>query len=356
MSTLERRILPALDAEVSLLGAGCWTIGGPATNREVPIGWDHVDPSPALAGLVRAHELGVTLFDTADVYGLGQSERLLGRLLAEVNRDELIVSSKVGYFAGTARHPYDPEQMRRQFATTLDNLATTHLDVYFLHNWDFGPDDEYLPGAVGVLRELREHGLIRAIGIRAPHTFAEQWAAGIDHQATQTRRWLRLFHAVRPDVVTVRYNLLSPLYRTEETDIFDFACRHQVGVLIKQALGQGLLLRDPTTPPRVFGPADHRYRDPQFHPTAIAALDIRLAALRGRFGTNPTDLARIALRYVLQRAPEAAVLVGFRNADQITTTLTCLGDPLSQDEIDQITKLFHPHTDERTPARAVHRG
>ncbi|MGH3791420.1 MAG: aldo/keto reductase [Pseudonocardiaceae bacterium] len=108
-------------------------------------------PDAAYAGLLRAHELGVTLFDTADVYGLGQSERLLGRLLRQVNRDELIVSSKVGYFAGTARHPYDPEQMRRQFATTLDNLGTTHLDVYFLHSSDFGPDDEYLPGAVDVL-------------------------------------------------------------------------------------------------------------------------------------------------------------------------------------------------------------
>jgi hypothetical protein len=48
------------------------------------------------------------------------------------------------------------------------------------------------------------------------------------------------------------------------------------------------------------------------------------------------------------------VLVGFRDADQISTTLTCLGDPLSQDEIDQIVELFQPRTDERTPARAVH--
>ncbi|MGH3808295.1 MAG: hypothetical protein ACRDRU_17065 [Pseudonocardiaceae bacterium] len=89
--------------------------------------------------------------------------------------------------------------------------------------------------------------------MRAPHVFAEQWADGTDHQTAQTRRWLHLFHAVRPDVVTVRYNLLSPLYRPQETDIFDFT-----------------LLRDPTTPPRVFSPDDHRSRDPQFHPTAIA--------------------------------------------------------------------------------------
>jgi aryl-alcohol dehydrogenase-like predicted oxidoreductase len=198
-TTLQRRTIPGLGVEVSVLGAGCWTIGGPATNRGVPIGWDHVDPDAAYAGFLRAHELGVTLFDTADVYGLGQSERLLGRLLRQVNRDELIVSSKVGYFAGTACHPYDPEQMRRQFATTLDNFGTTHLDVYFLRSSDFGSDDEYLPGAVDVLKELREQGLIRAIEMRAPHAFAEQWADGTPHSHR------RVGHAARGAARSVRH-------------------------------------------------------------------------------------------------------------------------------------------------------
>src|SRR5882724_10922059 len=113
---LERRVLPGLNAELSVIGAGCWTIGGPASNDGVPIGWDHVDPEAAYAGLVRAYELGVTLFDTADVYGLGRSERLLGRLLRTLDRSTVLLSSKVGYFAGTAGHPYQPAQMRHQFA------------------------------------------------------------------------------------------------------------------------------------------------------------------------------------------------------------------------------------------------
>jgi aryl-alcohol dehydrogenase-like predicted oxidoreductase len=222
---LPRRFLRGLDTEVSALGAGCWTIGGPAANRGVPIGWDHVDPGAAHAGLVRAHELGVTLFDTADVYGLGQSERLLGRLLRDVGRSRLVISSKVGYFAGTAAHPYRPEQMRRQFATTMDNLGTDYLDVYHLHSSDFGADEEYLAGAVTVMRELREQGMIRAVGMRAPHTFAQEWAAGGDPRSAAITRWLHLFDQVQPDVVTVRYNLLSPLYTAQETDIFAFARR-----------------------------------------------------------------------------------------------------------------------------------
>src|SRR5512139_1976300 len=91
---LPRRVLPGLNASVSAIGAGCWTIGGRATNRGVPIGWDNVDPRAAYDGLRRAHDLGVTLYDTADVYGLGQSERLLGRLLRRVSRCSVVLSSK----------------------------------------------------------------------------------------------------------------------------------------------------------------------------------------------------------------------------------------------------------------------
>jgi 1-deoxyxylulose-5-phosphate synthase len=344
LPTLERRVLPGLHAEVSVIGAGCWTIGGPATNRGVPIGWDDVDPDRAYAGLVRAHELGVTLYDTADVYGLGRSERLLGRLLREVRRDELVISSKVGYLAGTARHPYDPAQMRRQFATTLDNLATDHLDVYFLHSGDFGDDDQYLAGAIDVMQDLRERGLIRAIGMRAPHTFAEQWATCEHPEVHNTARWLSLFHEIQPDVVTTRYNLLSPLYADGETDIFAFALSQGVGVLIKQALGQGLFLRSGQQLLATFSGSDHRHADPMFTEENRRLLHARLAPLRDRHGARPSDLARVALRYVLQHAPDAAVLVGFRDADQIHTTLTCLGDPLSDDEITEIRALLQPST------------
>lgn len=348
MPTLERRVLPGLHAEVSVIGAGCWTIGGPATNRGVPIGWDDVHPDRAYAGLVRAHELGVTLYDTADVYGLGRSERLLGRLLREVHRDELVISSKVGYFAGTARHSYDPAQMRRQFATTLDNLATDHLDVYFLHSDDFGDDDQYLASAIDVMQDLREQGVIRAIGMRAPHTFAEQWATTDHPEAHKTARWLSLFHEIQPDVITTRYNLLSPLYADGETDIFAFALSQGVGVLIKQALGQGLFLRSGQRLLATFSGNDHRHADPMFTEENRRLVHARLAPLRERYGARPADLARVALRYVLQHAPDAAVLVGFRDADQIHTTLTCLGDPLSDDEITEIRALLHHQpTDER---------
>lgn len=341
MTTLPRRVLPGLNIEVSALGAGCWTIGGPAINAGVPIGWDDVNPDAAYAGLVRAHELGVRLFDTADVYGLGRSERLVGRLLANIDRSTVVVSSKVGYFAGTARHPYVPAQLRHQFATTLDNLGTGYLDVYYLHSADFGDDDRYLPGAIEVLKELRAQGRIRAVGIRAPHVFAEEWATGQGPRAKQAARFLHLCQAIEPEVVTVRYNLLSPLYRDDETDIFAFAGRHDIGVIVKQALGQGLLIKPDAWESPTYSASDHRSRDPEFQSHTLTGLRQRLAPIRGQLGSSPAELARVALRYVLQTAPKSPVLVGFRDASQINSTLTSLGDPLTPDEINDIRTALH---------------
>lgn len=211
MHDMPRRVLPGLNAEVSALGAGCWTIGGAATNGGVPIGWDGVNSNAAYTGLVRTHELGVSLFDTADVYGLGASERLLGRLLRDLDRATVTVASKVGYFAGTAQHGYEPAQMRHQFSSTLDNLGTDYLDIYYLHSSDFGENDRYLSGVVEFMAELKAQGLIRAVGRRAPHEFAQEWAAGRGARAESVARFLRLCTAIRPDVVTARYNLLSPM-------------------------------------------------------------------------------------------------------------------------------------------------
>jgi aryl-alcohol dehydrogenase-like predicted oxidoreductase len=341
---LPRRRLPGLDAEVSMFGAGCWTIGGPARNRGVPIGWDGVDPDAAYAGLVHAHELGITLYDTADVYGHGHSEHLLGRLLRETSRDDLVLSSKVGYASPTGRHPYEPAAMHHQFATTLDNLGTDHLDLYFLHSNDYGHHDQYLPGAIDTLQELRASGAIRAIGMRAPHTFAEEWVTSTRPEAAATARWLHLFHTVQPDVLAVRYNLLSPLHTNQETDIFTFARRHQVGVLIKQALGQGQLLHPDPPDPIVFSSNDHRSTDPAFTHENRQRVHERLTPLRARYGARAADLARVALRYVLHNHPEAPVLLGFRNAEQIRTTVTCLGEPLLPEEITEIRELLHPTT------------
>ncbi|MER5649677.1 aldo/keto reductase [Streptosporangium sp. NPDC002524] len=329
---------------VSAIGAGCWTIGGSATNRGVPIGWDGVDPDKAYAALEAAAELGVNFFDTADVYGLGASERLLGRLLkrllTQLPRKDVVISSKVGYFAGTAAHPYAPMQMRHQLETTLTNLGLDRLDVYFLHSADFGPGDRYLGAAAEQMRAFQEEGLIGAVGMRAPHAWAQEWAeewtvsSELSGRAGQARRFLHLFFTLRPKVLAVRHNLLSRRYHSGETDVFEFAAAHDVEVIIKQPLAQGLLTGSHTPDLiRNVSSSDHRSIDPQFQPAVIRAVHEALADVAAFFSFDRADLVRVALRYALQHAPQAPVLVGFRDAAQISMNLTCLGAPLTSDEV-----------------------
>jgi aryl-alcohol dehydrogenase-like predicted oxidoreductase len=108
------------------IGIGCWAIGGPDTNLGLPMGWSTADDAASRRGLDTAYSLGANLFDTADVYGHGHSERLIGQLVTTVPRSSVILSSKVGYFTGTAAHACQPSHIRHQLEATLrqSNQAT----------------------------------------------------------------------------------------------------------------------------------------------------------------------------------------------------------------------------------------
>lgn len=317
-------------ARVGRVGIGGWPIGGPDENLGMPMGWSTATEAAARAGLERALALGANLFDTADVYGHGHSERLIGTLLAQVPRAQVAVCGKTGYFAGTATHGYDPRHMRRQLEQSLENLGTDYLDLYALHHHDFGPEDRYLDGAIEAMRAFQSEGLVRAVGMRGPHRYAPDRLTREPRQDKHAR-FRTLFDQVRPDVLATRFNLLTP---TPADGIFEFAARRGVPVLITKPLAQGLLTGKHTAAnPSVYGPGDHRARKRWFTPEALAILEQQMAPLRERFGRQSAALVRVALRYCLQRAENTAVLVGFTSPEQVETNLTCLGAPLTEDEL-----------------------
>ncbi|WP_269148641.1 aldo/keto reductase [Carbonactinospora thermoautotrophica] len=84
----------------------------------------------------------------------------------------------------------------------------------------------------------------------------------------------------------------------------------------------------------MFGPGDHRVRKRRFTPAALRLIDAELVPLRERFGPRPEDLARVVLRYCLQRADNAAVLVGFTTPEQVEANFTGLGEPLSAEDLE----------------------
>jgi methylglyoxal reductase len=334
-SSLPRRTLTG-GLTVHPIGIGCWAIGGPDHNLGLPMGWSTADDTASLRGLETAYSLGANLFDTADVYGHGHSERIIGRFLRTVPRRTVVVSTKVGYFAGTAEHAYRPSHMRRQLETSLENLGTDHIDIYFLHNANFGPDDHYLDGAIEQMRAFQGDGLIRCIGMRGPHRFAtERLTVPKEQREDKHARFRYLFDRIRPGYLAVRHNALTPPPPSGRPDIFAFAAERGASVLINKPLAQGLLTGKyaPGRPP-VFGPGDHRLRKSWFTPNALRIIDRGLQPLRDRFGPGTRDLARLALHYCVQHADNAAVLVGFTTPEQVTENLTAaVGAPLSPSDL-----------------------
>jgi aryl-alcohol dehydrogenase-like predicted oxidoreductase len=152
--------------EVSALGLGCWAIGGPWTFNGQPAGWGEVDDDESIRAIRRALELGVTLFDTADVYGCGHSERVLGRALAR-RRDDVVIVTKVGnLFDEETRtgggNDLSPAYLRRACDASLRRLDTDRIDVYLIHDGLASPEE--VPPVVDVLEELVAAGKVRWYG------------------------------------------------------------------------------------------------------------------------------------------------------------------------------------------------
>jgi aryl-alcohol dehydrogenase-like predicted oxidoreductase len=126
------RTLGRSGIQVSAMGFGCWAIGGPYWAGEQPLGWGEVDDEESVRALRRALDLGITFFDTADVYGAGRSERVLGRTLAG-RRDEVVVATKFGnVFDESSRQlvgtDTTPEYVPRACEASLRRLGTDHLE------------------------------------------------------------------------------------------------------------------------------------------------------------------------------------------------------------------------------------
>ncbi|HXF62360.1 MAG TPA: aldo/keto reductase [Caldilineaceae bacterium] len=160
------RKLGRSEIEVSGLGLGCWAIGGPFWRGNQPVGWGQVDDNQSLAALARALELGITFFDTADVYGCGHSERILGQALAG-RRNEVVIATKFGnVFDEQTRRitgaSTEPDYIRRACEASLRRLRTDVIDLYQLHigNLDLRRVDEVLE----TLEQLVDEGKIRWYG------------------------------------------------------------------------------------------------------------------------------------------------------------------------------------------------
>jgi aryl-alcohol dehydrogenase-like predicted oxidoreductase len=166
-------------------------------------------------------DAGVNFFDTADLYGHGRSEQLLGEAFA-AHRDRVVIASKVGMLDASGAQDFSHRHIRASLTRSLERLGTDHVDVYQLHS----PPDHLLlqeDGPLRVLQALKEEGKTRAVGVslRAPQDGLEVVTSG------------------SVDCIQVNFNLLDQ--RAIDCGLFDACAAHNVGVICRTPLCFGFL-------------------------------------------------------------------------------------------------------------------
>ncbi len=163
---MEKRILGRSGIKVSPMGLGSWAIGGEFFFQGKADGWGDIDDAESVKAIHRAFELGVNFLDTADCYGVGHSEEIIGKAIAG-KRDSIVIATKFGNFGNEATKTIHgvnitPEYIERACDASLKRLNTDYIDVYLLHEWNISVAD--VDVVCTTLDKLVKKGKIRTYG------------------------------------------------------------------------------------------------------------------------------------------------------------------------------------------------
>ena len=306
--------------QVSALGMGCWAIGGPFWRGDTPVGWGQVDDRQSLEAIERALDLGITFFDTADVYGCGHSERILGQVLAD-RRKHVVIATKFGNIfdeqtrritGASAR----PEYIRTACAASLRRLATDYIDLYQLHigNLDLGEVDLVLE----TLERLVEEGKIRWYGWSTDDPQRAAAFAKGDHCAA----------------IQQRFNLFDGNAET-------LAVCEQAGLasVVRGPLAQGILTGKFTSETRI-APDDVRSAW-DLHSGEPARRLRLLGDIRDVLTTGGRTLAQGALGWLWARSGAMIPIPGFKTVAQVEENAGALAfGPLSEGQMRDLREIL----------------
>ncbi len=312
---MERRVLGSQGLEVSALGLGCMGMSFAYTGG--------AGPEECAATLAEAVERGVTLFDTAEVYGPYTNERLVGACLGRLDRARLVIATKFGFRIGTdgriAGLDSRPEQVRAVVEASLGRLGTDYIDLLYQHRVDPAVPIE---DVVGAMAELVRAGKVRYLGL------SEASAAT-----------LRRAHAVHPiSALQSEYSLWE---RGVEDEVLP-ACRELgVGLVPYSPLGRGFLAGQ-AVPAEAFPEGDFRRNQPRLQGGNFdvnRALASRLEGLAGRLGATP---AQVSLAWLLARGPDIVPIFGTTRRERLRENLGALDLALSPPDLAELEEIFPP--------------
>jgi len=327
----QRRSLVADGPEVSALGLGTWALGGPSAAGAQPLGWGGQFDRTEAANVFRAaYDSGITLYDTADAYGTGTAERLLGETLSGTpgKRDRITLVSKWGNTIDEEARQLTgqnatPEYVRQALAASLGRLRTDHLDLYLLHL--SGLPVAEASELLGTLQDLVTEGSIRAYG----------WSTDDPELAAA---WVGQpgFGGLEFEINVVH----------DAPELVALCESNGIPGLARGPLGTGLLTGAHPLGSLITDEQDFRRRSPDWlnyfrDGAPVKELAEALEAVRHILTSGGRTLAQGALAWLWARSPSLLPIPGARTVAQVRENAGAMEyGPLTTDQMREIDELL----------------
>lgn len=309
------RTLGATGIRVSEIGFGAWGIGG---NSNGAVAYGPTDDAASCQAVRSAFECGINFFDTADFYGFGHSEAVLGNALRDV-RDDIVIATKAGMLSASGEQDFSPKHLLHSLESSLSRLRSDYVDLFQLHSPPIAlllRDDRI----VATLERFRREGRIRAYGV----------SARSPDEALIAVRDLG-FRCVQ-----VNFNLLDQ--RALENGLFELCQREGAGIIGRTPLCFGFLTGRYSAGAQ-FDPTDHRSRwSFEQRERWASALELFLAEVKNREEQTP---AQFALRFCLSFAAISTIIPGMLTEAHVRENALASGlGPLPDDSRAAILDVY----------------
>ena len=310
---MEYTTLKNSDLNVSRLCMGGCPMGG--------YGWGDVQENELIEAVQTAMENGINFFDTADTYGLGQSEKTLAKALGE-HRKEVVIATKFGVRTGNGKTVYDnsPEWIREALEGSLKRLGTDYIDLYQVHYRDGVTP---ISVVLETLEELKAKGYIRYFGLSNIH----------QDDLAELEPYAGKFVSFQDE-----YSLAC---RKNEKDMFEVSEKLQMTPLTWGSLGQGILTGKYTKENVDFGSDDRRSREiyVNFHGEKLLKnLEIVevMKEIAEKYGK---PVAAVAIRFILDYIPQSVVLCGAKRPSQILGNVEGMDWKLGEEDLKVLNEV-----------------